>query len=591
MSKLNAIVRKLAAVETLGSVSIVCTDKTGTLTQNRMTITHSYIDGQLKKMPHADDSDGDESEDKTLQSSEAEIMMMKTLVLCADATLEDGKETGDPTEIAGLAWAKRYGVHWKELVSLHERVGEKPFDSERKLMSTLNKDQNGYMVHTKGAVDNLLNSTTHVFMGNEVIPLTPELKDNYNQMVEQLSADALRVLGTAYKKTKEKIETDEMEKELVLLGLVGMIDPPRPEVRDAIDEAKAAGITPVMITGDHQQTAVAIGKELGINTSIEQSITGAEIDAMNQEELQNNINQYRVFARVSPAHKVKIVQAFQSQGYVVSMTGDGVNDAPSLKMADIGVAMGITGTDVSKGASEMILIDDNFSTIIRAVREGRIIYNNIRKSVLFLLSCNLGEVVAIFAAILLAWPVPLLPTQILWINLITDTLPAIALGIDPEEPGLMKKKPRPPEESIFAHGAIQRVVLGGLLIGALTLAAFYYGLYEHGYHMDARNVPENIMTYARTMAFVVLAGTQLFYSLAMRSANRSIFTIGLFSNPYLIGAMVAGFALQLMVISIPFLSRAFKVQMLTLSDWLLVIGLSVIPLFFSELFKLFRRDQ
>ena len=591
MSKANAIVRKLPAVETLGSVSIVCTDKTGTLTQNRMTITHHYIDGHLKKMPEAGVMVTNTDEDELLQSSDTEQMMMKTLVLCADATLENGKETGDPTELAGLVWAKRYGVHWKDLIRQHERVAEKPFDSERKLMSTLNRDQDGYMVHTKGAVDNLLNITTHVMMGNEVVPLTPELKESYGQMVEQLSADALRVLGAAYKKTSEKIEPEEMEKDLVLLGLVGMIDPPRPEVRDAIEEAKTAGITPVMITGDHQQTAVAIGVDLGITNSIEQSITGTQLDKMHHEELQEKIHLYRVFARVSPQHKVKIVQAFQSRGYVVSMTGDGVNDAPSLKMADIGVAMGITGTDVSKGASDMVLTDDNFSTIIRAVREGRIIYNNIRKSVLFLLSCNLGEVVAIFAAILLAWPVPLLPTQILWINLITDTLPAIALGLDPEEPGLMKKKPRPPEESIFAHGAVRRVVLGGALIGLLTLTAFYYGLYEHGYHMEAGYTPDYVMTYARTMAFMVLAGTQLFYSLAMRSSDRSIFSMGIFSNLYLIGAMMAGFALQLMVISVPPLAKAFRVQMLSLSDWFLVIGLSVIPLLFSELFKLFRREQ
>ena len=591
MSKANAIIRKLPAVETLGSVSIVCTDKTGTLTQNRMTVTHHYIDGQLKKMPEGNPFVANTDEHELLQPSDTEQMMMKTLVLCADATLENDKETGDPTEIAGLSWARRYGVHWKDLVRQHERVAEKPFDSERKLMSTLNRDQDGYMVHTKGAVDHLLNMTTHVMMGNEVVPLTPALKENYIQMVEQLSADALRVLGAAFKKSSKKIEPEEMEKDLVLLGLVGMIDPPRPEVRDAIEEAKAAGIIPVMITGDHQQTAVAIGIELGITSSIEQSITGAQLDEMHQEELQENIHLYRVFARVSPQHKVKIVQAFQSRGYVVSMTGDGVNDAPSLKMADIGVAMGITGTDVSKGASDMVLTDDNFSTIIRAVREGRIIYSNIRKSVLFLLSCNLGEVVAIFAAILLAWPVPLLPTQILWINLITDTLPAIALGLDPEEPGLMKKKPRPPKESIFAHGAVRRVVLGGVLIGLLTLTAFYYGLYEHGYHMEAGNIPDPVMTYARTMAFVVLAGTQLFYSLAMRSSDRSIFSMGIFSNLYLIGAMIAGFALQLMVISVPLLAKAFQVQMLSLKDWFLVMALSVIPLLFSEFFKLFRRDQ
>ncbi|MDW7672452.1 MAG: cation-translocating P-type ATPase [Bacillota bacterium] len=591
MSKANAIVRKLPAVETLGSVSIVCTDKTGTLTQNRMTVTHHYTDQKLKtaSVELFDPSETDEQGKVKIPSTDEDLM--KTLVLCADATLENGVMTGDPTEVAGLMWADKHNVSWKVLTETHERVSEKPFDSERKLMSTLNREGEGYRVHTKGAMDNLLRISTYVRSGEKVIPLTAEMRKEFEAIVEKLSNEALRVLGAANKDVETLIAPEEMEQELVLLGMVGMIDPPRPEVMVSIEEAKAAGITPVMITGDHRNTAVAIGKELGIAASLEQSITGAEIDELTQDEFYRDIHQYRVFARVSPEHKVKIVQAFQSHGHVVSMTGDGVNDAPSLKIADIGVAMGITGTDVSKGASDMVLTDDNFSTIIRAVREGRVIYDNIRKSVLFLLSCNLGEVIAIFVAILIAWPVPLLPTQILWINLITDTLPAIALGVDPEEPGLMQKKPRPPQESIFAGGAGFRILFGGLMIGTLTLAAFYYGLSEHGFQAGARNIPAEVMTYARTMAFVVLAGSQLFYSLAMRSKTRSIFRIGLLSNPYLVGAILTGFALQLMVISVPFLARAFQVQMLSGFDWALVLLFAVVPLIISEVFKLFRRRQ
>ncbi|SMP62553.1 cation-translocating P-type ATPase [Anoxynatronum buryatiense] len=589
MSKANAIVRKLPAVETLGSVSVVCTDKTGTLTQNRMTVTQYYTDEMSKRATNELTDPMETKEQGKTSMAAAGTDLMKTLVLCADATWENGTMTGDPTEAAGLVWAGKNNISWKMLTEAHERVSEKPFDSERKLMSTLNREGEGYRVHTKGAMDNLLKISKFVRNGERIIPLTMEIQKEFEAMMEKMSNEALRVLGAAYKDVEIQIAPEEMEQDLVLLGFVGMIDPPRPEVIDSINEAKAAGITPVMITGDHQNTAVAIGKELGIAASLDQSITGREIDQMTVEEFNQNIHQYRVFARVSPEHKVKIVQAFQAHGHVVSMTGDGVNDAPSLKAADIGVAMGITGTDVSKGASDMVLTDDNFSTIIRAVREGRTIYDNIRKSVLFLLTCNLGEVVAIFVAILISWPVPLLPTQILWINLITDSLPAIALGLDSEEPGLMNKPPRPPRESIFAGGAVFRVLFGGLMIGTLTLAAFYCGLYEYGYHMNARNIPVEVMAHARTMAFMVLAGTQLFYALAMRSKTRSIFQIGLLSNPYLIGAMLTGFALQLMVVSVPFLARAFQLQMLSGFHWALVLLFAVIPLGVSEMYKLIRR--
>ncbi|MDP4109501.1 MAG: cation-translocating P-type ATPase, partial [Bacillota bacterium] len=387
------------------------------------------------------------------------------------------------------------------------------------------------------------------------------------------------------KDTDSLLDPGEMEKGLTLLGFVGMIDPPRLEVKSSIKEAKSAGITPVMITGDHRNTAVAIARELGIASSLKQSITGAEIDSLTDAEFSERIGDYRVFARVSPEHKVKIVKAYKARGNIVSMTGDGVNDAPALKYADIGVAMGITGTDVSKGASDMILTDDNFATIIHAIEEGRNIYNNIKKSVIFLLSCNLGEVLTVFASVLFRWPVPLLPTQILWMNLITDSLPAIALGVDPGDRDVMKMPPRDPKESFFAQGAAPRAVIGGVLIGLLTLIAFCTGLMEYGCLPGEADIPEAALTYARTMSFVVVVASQLFYSLTMRNPVKSIFKVGLFKNKYLIYSIVTGFILQFGVITVPFLSNAFKVQNLSVRDWLLVIALALVPLIVNEIIK------
>ena len=580
MSKVNAIVKKLPAVETLGSVNIICSDKTGTLTQNKMTVVKFYTLDNLKDVP---------SEGMGFDAEKDEKELMKSFVLCSDATYENGQSTGDPTEVALVVLGDRYNLERRTLHAEYKRVGEKPFDSDRKLMSTLNEEEKGYRIHTKGAIDNILKISKNALVNGEVVPLTEEMKANYLRIAEEMSDSALRVLGAAFRDVDSIIEPNEMEIDLTVVGIVGMIDPPRLEVRDSIIEAKRAGITPVMITGDHKNTAVAIAKELGIAASLEQSITGAEIDELSDEEFSGRINDYRVFARVSPEHKVKIVKAYKSQGNIVSMTGDGVNDAPSLKNADIGVAMGITGTDVSKGASDMILTDDNFSTIVRAIEEGRNIYSNIKKAVVFLLSCNLGEVIAVFASVLFFWPVPLLPTQILWINLITDTLPAIALGVDPGDKDVMKKKPRDPKESFFAKGAGFRSILGGTLIGVLTLAAFYFGLSEYGYSLGSKDIPEHVLTYARTMSFVVLATSQLFYSLTMRNSIKSIFQVGLFSNKYLVGAIVVGVILQLGVISVPFLASAFNVQMLSGRDWGLVIIFALVPLLVNELVKLFAR--
>ncbi|OMF36704.1 ATPase [Paenibacillus sp. FSL H8-0548] len=569
MSKINAIVKKLPAVETLGSVNIICSDKTGTLTQNKMTVVKHYTV----------DSDNEE----------APVDLIKAFVLCSDATYENGQGTGDPTEIALVVFGEENNLSKMTLDAEHKRVSEKPFDSDRKLMSTLNKMADGYRVHTKGAIDQLITLSTSVFVEGKIVALTDEIKRNILKAAEDMSNDALRILGAAYKDTDQLIPSEEMERNLTLLGFVGMIDPPRIEVKDSIREASLAGITSIMITGDHKNTAVAIAKELGIASSIEQSMIGAEIEELTDEEFSQKIRNIRVFARVSPEHKVKIVRAFKKQGNIVSMTGDGVNDAPSLKYADIGVAMGITGTDVSKSASDMILTDDNFTTIVQAIKEGRNIYLNIRKAVIFLLSCNLGEVVAILASIIFFWPVPLLATQILWVNLVTDTLPAIALGVDPGDEDVMKQKPRNPKESFFAKGAGLRAVIGGLLIGITTLVAFFMGLREFGFSLGADNISDEAMTYARTMAFVVLAASQLLYSFTMRSTTKSIFQVGLFSNMYLVGAVVIGFVLQFAVITIPFLAAAFKVHNLSLADWGLVIALALIPLAVNELIKLFGR--
>lgn len=580
MSKINAIVKKLPAVETLGSVNIVCSDKTGTLTQNKMTVVKSYTEGTLVNWPS-------KAEDSSVLPSHK--LMAEALMLCSDATYDESGGTGDPTEIALIAHGLNFDIVQSTLNNTYPRILERPFDSERKRMSVLVSDDTAYRVITKGAIDNLLPLCTHVMTDTGIVLMDDTHKTAILDQANKLSDEALRILGVAFKTTIEELPESELENSLTFMGFVGMIDPPRLEVKAAIEKAKMAGIRPIMITGDHKNTALAIAKELGMAEGKEQSITGAEIDLLSDDEFIRNINNYRVFARVSPEHKVKIVKAFKSHGHVVSMTGDGVNDAPSLKFADIGVAMGITGTDVSKSASDIILTDDNFTTIIHAIEEGRNIYNNIKKSVIFLLSCNLGEVVAIFASIMFGWPVPLLPTQILWINLITDSLPAIALGIDPGDKGIMKQQPRDPKESFFSEGAGIRAIMGGLLIGTLTLIGFYIGLAEFGYKLGSRNIPTEVLNYARTIAFVVLAASQLIYSVSIRHRSKSLFQIGIFTNLPLLGAIATGLLLQLAVISIPFTAAAFKVQMLSSRDWGIVITLALIPLILNEILKLFIR--
>ena len=561
MSKNNAIVKRLPAVETLGSVNVICSDKTGTLTQNKMTVVQEY----------------------SLASNND--ILRKGLMLSSDAT----EIIGDPTEIALVVNAIKHGFNQIELNNKYKRVNEFAFDSDRKLMSTLHVNGDKYISYTKGAIEDIINISKYILVGDEVVELTKEYKENILNKSIEMSNKALRVLGLGYKLSDRFLESNELENNLILVGIVGMIDPPREEVKASISKAQKAGIKVVMITGDHKNTAVAIAKELNIAKSIEESITGPEIDKLDEKEFFENIEKYSVFARVSPEHKVNIVSALKAKGNIVSMTGDGVNDAPSLKRADIGVAMGITGTDVSKGAADMILLDDNFTTIVEAVKEGRNIYNNIKKTIMFLLSCNLGEVISIFVATLFAFPTPLVATQLLWINLVTDTLPAISLGLDPGNDDVMNENPRPVSESFFAKGAGLRAIIGGTLIGVFTLLAFIIGLIEKDITTISamRMASDEALIHARTMSFIVLTVSQLFYAYTMRVDNVSTFKIGIFKNKYLNISVIIGLVLQILLINTTGVAKIFNVQSLNISDWDIVIIFALIPFVINELIKTF----
>lgn len=573
MSKKNAIVKKLTAVETLGSVNIICSDKTGTLTQNKMTVTHVYTHKDIQSV-------------ESLSIGVDEQKLIETLILCNDATLE----TGDPTEIAMVQLGHNFGFEKPAIDSQFPRADEKPFDSDRKRMSTMHTVGNGYEVYTKGALDSILKVTTHIYENGQVRPITEKDKTNLLDAANEMSSKALRVLAGAFRPTTEVLTAKTMEADLILVGLIGMIDPPRLEVKDSIHQAHQAHIDVLMITGDHKNTALAIAQSLNIAQSIDQTISGSEIDELNDEDFEKKVRQYKVFARVSPEHKVRIVKTLKKLGFIVSMTGDGVNDAPSLKSADIGVAMGITGTDVSKNAADMILTDDNFTTIVHAIEEGRNIYNNIKKAVIYLLSCNFGEIIAIFISVLLGWPVPLLATQILWINLVTDTLPAISLGLDQSNDDVMKQKPRDKKESFFADKAGQRALIGGTLIGLATISAFVIALKEEGIgFMQIGSVAHGDVAFihASTMAFAVLAFSQLFYAFSLRSANKTLLQIGVFKNKALMGSLLIGLVLQVVIMGIPVFNEAFQVNPLNFADWDIVIGLSLVPFIVNELIKFF----
>ncbi len=567
MVKRNAIIRSLPAVETLGSVNVICSDKTGTLTMNRMKVTRFLANGKMGEIESLD------------LDNRVHVMLLKCLLLCNDATYTPETQTGDPTETALLEAGYRNGMVKEEIEQDFPRINEKPFDSERKLMSTVHKSGDRYIVMTKGAFDQLLNRCSSLMSDGKEIPLTDAMKEELNRSADLLADSALRVLAGAYRMSDAEPGVEDVEEGLCFIGLVGMMDPPRLEVKDSIARCRKSGIQTVMITGDHKSTALAIARALDIASEQSQVVSSTELDNMSNRELQGRVGTLRVYARVSPEHKMRIVKALKTQGNIVSMTGDGVNDAPSLQAADIGVAMGITGTDVAKGASDMVLTDDNYNTIVAAIEEGRNIYNNIRKSVLFLLSCNAGEIIAIFFAILLGWPTPLIPIHILWVNLITDTLPALSLGMDPGDPDVLDNPPRPPLESIFAEGGTATVIGNGLLIGLLTLFAFRFGL---------RLYPGSLV-HARTLAFAVLSMTQLFHAFNMRHSRKSLFSLGLLSNPFLIGALLLGAVLQVGVISIAPFAALFRVVPLGGMDWLFVAILSVIPIVCNEIVKIVRR--
>lgn len=554
--KRHAIVKKLPAVETLGAASVICSDKTGTLTQNKMTVVETFVHGSATPQ-----------------------QLLAIGALCNDSKLTvNGSEfqvTGDPTETAFVSKAYEEKLDKNELEANMPRVAEIPFDSERKLMSTIHKTEQGYRVMVKGAPDVLLNRC--------------RIDEAEAQKIAAKNADmasnALRVLGVAYKditEVPEELTSEDIENHLTFVGLVGMIDPPRQEVKEAVAQCYDAGIRPVMITGDHKLTAVAIAKELNIFRSGDLAMTGSELDMMPQEILEEEVEKYSVYARVSPEHKMRIVKAWQAKGMVVAMTGDGVNDAPALKVADIGCAMGITGTDVAKGAADMILTDDNFTTIVHAVEQGRGIFSNIKKSIQYLLSCNIGEIITIFVATALNFhQMPLVAIQLLWLNLVTDSLPALALGMEPVEPGVMKQKPRDSRKSIFADGFAASMIFYGVLVGAITLAAYWLGEYV----LSDPTVADGT---ANTMAFATLVFGELTRAFAVRSETRSIFSIGVFSNSAMNKAFLVSLALQLAVLFIPFLQEIFKVQSLTGIEWMIVILLSLVPLIVSELTKAFR---
>ena len=541
-----------------------------------MTVTELFTADGLVVLENADNP----------AISKAAKLLSDGMILCSDATLDNGEATGDPTEIALLVLGDQLGTDRKKLVQNHQRISENPFNSERKMMSVLVKSEGQIRVFTKGALGSLRKVSTHIYDQGQIRAINEQDHQLFSEAARRMSDNALRTLVLAFKTTSENLSPAEMEKDLVLVGLVGMIDPAREEVKPSIKLAAKAGIRTIIITGDHKNTAFAIAKDLEVAQTIDQVLTGPELEEFTEKEFLEKVENYRVFARVSPQHKVQIVQAFQANGNIVSMTGDGVNDGPSLNIADIGVAMGLTGTDVAKNAADMILTDDNFSTIVVAIEQGRNIFQNIKKSVIFLLTCNLGEVLAMFLPLAFGWPAPLIATQLLWINLLTDSLPAIALGMDGDDPEVMKEKPRSANENFFSHGAGTHVVIGGLFIGLITIFAFWYGFYELGYSPFEKKIPQEVLKNARTLAFLVLVCAQLFYSLGLRNSKKPFYQIKIFGNRYLNGAILLGIILQLMLLFIPVLRSAFKLHMPDTKGWLMALGLGLVPLITLELYKM-----
>lgn len=575
LAKRNAIVRKLPAVETLGSTEIIASDKTGTLTMNQMTVEKVYTNGQLQ---NADTELG------------ADNTTLRIMTFANDTKVDpDGKLIGDPTETALVQFGLDHNFDVREVLKSEPRVAELPFDSDRKLMSTIHKEPDGsYFVAVKGAPDQLIKRVTRIEINGEVRPITDEDKQAILAVNKDLAKQALRVLMMAYKTTSEIpiLESEVVESDLIFSGLVGMIDPERPEAAEAVRVAKEAGIRPIMITGDHQDTAEAIAKRLGIidpNDTEDRVITGADLNELSDEEFQKVFKQYSVYARVSPEHKVRIVKAWQNEGKVVAMTGDGVNDAPSLKTADIGIGMGITGTEVSKGASDMILADDNFATIIVAVEEGRKVFSNIQKSIQYLLSANMAEVFIIFFATLFGWDV-LQPVHLLWINLVTDTLPAIALGVEPAEPGIMTHKPRGRQSNFFDGGVFGAIMYQGVFQTILVLAVYGWGLVFPEHHTQAE-----IHADALTMAYATLGLIQLLHAFNVKSVYQSVFKVGLFRNKTFNWAIPVAFILLMATIVVPGFNNLFHVSHLSFTQWLAVMVGSFLIVVLVEIVKAIQR--
>lgn len=578
--KLNAIVRRLPAVESLGSVTVICSDKTGTLTQNKMTVVKGWTPA-LNEIDFRNRSVAEEG-------NTDEKVLLQSALLCTDAHLKvlpNGKHenSGDPTETAIVELALFFGINKNEEEKKYPRIGEVPFDSERKRMSTINRMEEGkWRVNVKGGIDEVLSISTHILVQGQVRPITNKDKEMIVKQNENMAKDALRILAVAYKDIDEipaEVTEETIENNLVFVGLLGMIDPPRPEVIGAVDKCRMAGIRPVMITGDHKITALAIAKEIGIYQEGDEVITGSDLEKMSDGDLYRHVKSYSVYARVAPAHKVRIVKAWQSYNDIVAMTGDGVNDAPALKQADVGVAMGLVGTEVAKDVSDVILTDDNFATIVNAVEEGRRIYDNILKAIQYLLSSNVGEVLLILIASLLNLGNPMTPILILWINLVTDSLPALALSMDPAEKDIMTRKPRDPQQGFFSKGMIWRIIYQGMTIGLISLVAYLIGFNDGGQPLG------------QSMAFAVLGFAQLIHVRNLHSNKISCFKISLLANKVLIGAILLSAAFMMLILLIPPVMNIFGTVVMDVIHWIYVLLLSLVPIVVVELMKLFKLNS
>lgn len=592
MVKRNAIVKKLLAVETLGSTTVICSDKTGTLTQNEMTVVKLYTDGKIIDVTGTGyDTVGEfKINGTTIEDSSFLNSLLSIAVLANDADLdktdEGYKVIGDPTEGALVTLAAKGNIHKSIANEKYPRIEEIPFDSARKMMTTFHENYlpNKIVSFTKGAPDIVINRCSKIKIADEILDFTDDMKKEVLEVNSNFSRDALRVLALAYKEYDElpkEISPDNNEIDMTFVGLVGMIDPARPEAKEAIRKCKEAGIKTIMITGDYKDTAFAIAKELGMAESIDEAMMGDELNKISDEELREVVKKVKVFARVSPEHKVRIVTALKENGEIAAMTGDGVNDALALKKADIGVSMGITGTDVAKNTAEMILTDDNFASIVAAVEEGRIIYSNIKKFVAFLLSCNIGEILLVFTSILLNLPVPLIAIQLLWLNLVTDSFPALALGVEKGDPDIMKVPPRDTKEPILTRRMLRGIISQSLAIAVASLLSYRWGLMTY----------DGDLLKARTIIFTSLITAELLRAFSSRSQKYTLFKIGFFSNMTMVYAVLVSFALLLAVVYVPFLQPIFHTTNLSLFDWPVILGFAIIPLIVGELSKIIFKEK